>query len=458
MALLNWIKQQPASESDAPLAVPCRTGAVAAKISVFHALEEAPESSALENSPAPASQPAAVHADTLDERRILYVLETPENAPAVRKMFDTGAEDWMVVIAGGHAEAGALLQEQPFDAVICDSPSPQDCNEFLSWVATTPSNAHGFVVCDPADKAFLKNWKGNPPRLIARGTDFSLFADTLKCAFGLDTWLSSAPVRALLVHMRKLPTLPTLYARITTELSAEDPSIDAVAEIISEDPVMTAKILQFANSGYLGLSSRLTSARDAVLVLGTQRTRGIVLLASMFSRFEDTRCPGFSLPEFANHSINVARFAAQIAKAETQDHKLADTAFTAGLVHEIGRLLMAANLPDSYHQILSIATDMNQTLVQTEREVYGTDHAEFGACLLATWSQTPAIVDAVGLHQNPLRAGDREFSLLTALHVANVLDQKPGKGAVSALDLPYLESIGALKRFEEWRELCYSDR
>src|SRR2546421_171684 len=162
--------------------------------------------------------------------------------------------------------------------------------------------------------------------------------------------------------------------------------------------------------------------------------------------FEEIVCAHFSHEEFWQHSIAVGNFARVIALCETQDYRVADVAFTAGLLHDLGKLLLAANLPDLYGQIVSEAQRRALPIQQVEKEILGGNHGELGACLLGKWGLPGAILEAIAWHNCPAKSADQKFSALTAVHMANVFAHETSSTATGLLvgecDSGYLERLG----------------
>ena len=271
-------------------------------------------------------------------------------------------------------------------------------------------------------------------------------------------WTEHDSLAKLISRMQKLPTLPALYVEMQSELAKPDASIECVGALISKDPAMTAKILRLVNSAVFGLSAKVCVPAEAVIYLGVARTTSLILAAALTRDFEEIVCAHFSHEEFWQHSVAVGNFARVIALCETQDYRVADVAFTAGLLHDIGKLLLAANLPDLYGQIVSEAQRRALPIQQVEKEILGGNHGELGACLLGKWGLPGAILEAIAWHNCPAKSADQKFSALTAVHMANVFAHETSSTATGLLvgecDSGYLERLGLKAHCDFWREVC----
>jgi HD-like signal output (HDOD) protein len=167
------------------------------------------------------------------------------------------------------------------------------------------------------------------------------------------------------------------------------------------------------------------------------------------------------MEELWRHSLATGRNAQCIVRAEAADTETAAQAFTAGMLHDIGKLMLAANLPEPFRQALEQARERQVPLWEAERDILGATHADIGASLLSIWGLPVPIVEAVALHHYPARLFSKSFCPLVAVHAANIFEhqthpnaQEPGAQAV---DLEYLKDLGCGERAEGWRKLCLEE-
>jgi len=202
--------------------------------------------------------------------------------------------------------------------------------------------------------------------------------------------------------------------------------------------------------------------REAVSYLGFETTKALVLLAHTFASFDRPELAGFGLESLGEHAVLVGRLARCISRAESCGLAEMEQASAAGLLHDIGKLLLAANLPTRYGQALKLARQAQRELWEVEHEFFGTSHAELGALLLGIWGLPQSIVEAVAWHHQLPRADGMSFSPLTAVHVADVLAHECvptlTPGAQANLDRLYLFNLGLESRVEVWRQLCQEEQ
>jgi HD-like signal output (HDOD) protein len=257
--------------------------------------------------------------------------------------------------------------------------------------------------------------------------------------------------------MHTLPSLPTLYREVMQELQSPDASIEKIGQIISKDLGMLTKMLQVVNSPFYGLPRRISSATQAVALLGLETIKSLVLSMKVFSQFESSAQTFFSLDILWNHGMITGRYARMIAKGQATETRDMEDAFTAGLLHDVGLLVLATNVPDQYTETLAL---MNQGIAESEaeRQVLGATHAEVGGYLLGTWGLSDPIVEAVAFHHDPGRSAGHTFSPLAAVHIANVLEeqeQAAGMDGPSVVaDTNYLHACRLDPDMSKWEALC----
>jgi putative nucleotidyltransferase with HDIG domain len=215
-------------------------------------------------------------------------------------------------------------------------------------------------------------------------------------------------------------------------------------------------VLQLANSAFFGYAREVCSAPEAVQLLGVSLIRALVLGVHLFSAFDARPARAFSVDTIWRHSLRTALLARRIMELEGGDECLKEQAFTAGVLHDIGKLAFAAELPEPYLQTLKRARAQRCPLFQAELAAFGATHAELGACLLGLWGLPTPLVEAVAFHHQPATSADTAFSPLTAVHVADVLAQEKGRlsgeAAPYALDAAHLARIGAASHLPRWEQ------
>ncbi|MBK8166732.1 MAG: HDOD domain-containing protein [bacterium] len=243
-------------------------------------------------------------------------------------------------------------------------------------------------------------------------------------------------LREIIEATGQLPALPATTARLLALMDDQSAGAAQVLEVIGTDPALTANLLKLCNSAYYGLRREVGSVHEALVMLGN---RTVVQLAFATSLGDVLRGPlaGYRLERDAlwRHSLAVAVGAAHLAGV-AGDRSLRERAFTAGLVHDIGKLVLNGPLKAKLQQLPQ--TGSYDALRQGERDLLGFDHAEAGQALAESWNFPAALADVIGRHHDVAapRAGRgrADDALVTAVVVANLGASRAGFGAGSVCD------------------------
>lgn len=230
----------------------------------------------------------------------------------------------------------------------------------------------------------------------------------------------------MVAKARHLPPVSQAALRLVNLLGKAEVANEQVVQVLKCDNVLTAKLLRACNSPALGLSEPIASLDQAVLLLGHSQILHMVLNLT-FSSTMAVALPGYAVQanELWNHSLITATAAELVAKQMPRWEADGSVAFTVGLLHDIGKLVMNESLtPDNQNKIRQLVSDCSRSRVEAEREVTGTDHAEVGACLLYVWRLPDLITEAVGNHHQP--AVHPELRLSSLVHLANFLAHLAG--------------------------------
>jgi HD-like signal output (HDOD) protein len=270
--------------------------------------------------------------------------------------------------------------------------------------------------------------------------------------------LQDPALRRLVASLKQLPSLPSLYRELIQELRSPEASLQRIGRLIAQDPGMSAKVLQIANSLLCGFAEPIANPAHAAVCLGLDLLTGLVLLGGLFAQFEGSRLTFFCLDVLWRHSLATAQLARAIAREEEARPSVCDQASSAGLLHDVGTLVLATRLPERYSEALALAEGQGLCEWEAERQVLGTTHADLGAYLLSLWGIDHAIVEAVLWHHEPARGVTGQGGLvLVATHVADALDYdaRGGVGAHSPgiLDEDALEQLGFSDRLPHWLAL-----
>ena len=216
----------------------------------------------------------------------------------------------------------------------------------------------------------------------------------------------------------KLISLPEVYLRLKELLAQPDYSMADVAAIIGQDPALTARLLRLVNSPYFGLVAKIETVFRAVNMLGTKQVHDLALATSVASSFAGMPSEVMDMPKFWRRSVFCGLVSRGLGKvAEVED---CERLFVAGLLRDIGHLVMYQTMPEPCRQAMLAAEQREQPLYLAERELIGIDYARVGGVLLRQWQLPGSLREAAEFHVEPRRA--LEFRVETYLvHLADLL-------------------------------------
>lgn len=230
--------------------------------------------------------------------------------------------------------------------------------------------------------------------------------------------LSRQEIRArALKCLQRLPEFSTMIGQVLLRLSHPDCEVREVAEMIERDPVLAGQVLRVANSGLYGRLRRISDIRHAITMVGLNTIRRHSLaytLAKLFGRQKTAAM--FSPAAFNAHSTATGLLADLMGSRLPVPES--DFLFSAGLLHDLGRLLLAISIPKEYDDCMSVAAINRTPVLECEREILGVDHVELSILGLETWEMPDALVHAVAYHhrsEEDPKAGPRVVAMSAVL-------------------------------------------
>lgn len=389
------------------------------------------------------------------KKRILFVDDDPRLVHAYALALQNQSDRWEVRSATSAIQALELSDRAAFDIVVADMRMPGMTGvDLISEIRKRHPQTSRVILSGVRDQEEIARCLGATHQFIPKPVDLETLRETVTRICSLDAFLMDDNLRALVGQFEALPSFPALYVEVVNELAAAEPSIERIAEIVAQDPGMTAKMLQLVNSAMFGLARRISDPAEIVQFLGTGTVRSLVLSVHVFSCF-DHAAKGFSIEEFWRHSLRSAALARMICQQVGVESAVAEDAYLAGMLHDVGALMLASRRPEPYEQAAHLAAQRKAPLHEVETEIFGATHAGVGAYLLGLWGLPAPIVEAVAFHHTPNRSEPRLFGPLAAVHAADVLENELALDGPSethlGLDESYLAEIGLLGEVEGWR-------
>ncbi len=404
-------------------------------------------------------------------KTVLFVDDEPNVLNGLRRTLHAMEKEWEMVFCDNPLQAIEwITQGRHFDVVISDMQMPaMHGSEFLGRVMALDPLTVRLALSGHTDANNLMRSNVVAHQFLSKPADPRKLVSLVKRACVLRDRLSSATLSQKLLMVGGVPSVPRVYEHILEEIQSSDPSVPRVAPWIEKDVGLTSKVLQLVNSAFMGLKNHVSDIRQACTLLGLEHLRVLVLMAEIFSMAQDTPLRRYlNLDALWARSMQIAEYAGKIATELTSERIQISDAYTAGLLHEIGQIILAQRLPDEFGKAFEYAETHKVSLFDAEKELFGSTHATISGYLLELWGLPDPIVEAVTYYDFPSGLPEASYDLgedesgiaLVALHVAAYLassETSPMKTTMPVeIDSSYLESRGLMKHMERWYDLCLS--
>lgn len=351
---------------------------------------------------------------------VIFVDDEENVLAAIRRMLRSKRSQWDMEFAESGQKALTLFENTKFDVIVSDIRMPgMDGAELLNKVRELYPKVVRIALSGQVDLNEVIRSIRAVHQYISKPCEADELVEKVEGAIKAREILTNQKMQSLVTEIDALPVIPKVFQSIQDELRLEEPSIEKVAEFISMDVGLVAKILKLVNSPYFGLPSYIDSIFQAITMLGLETIKALILSSHLFSMYDEKQLPHFSLSLLWEHSFRVSNIARLIAQCEELDKEVVNQARMAGLLHDVGKLILANHFPERYKQVLAIVAEKETTISACEMEVFGTTHAHLGAYLMGLWGMSPVVVYGIG-HHHQYEAYDLSAPMLVA--VANAID------------------------------------
>ncbi|HEY9077294.1 MAG TPA: response regulator [Anaerolineaceae bacterium] len=356
-------------------------------------------------------------------KSILFVDDDLEMILSTRRLLYALHRDWQVVFSNSGADALARLSEKNFDVIISDIRMPGISGiELLDQVRKRFPHMVRIALSGHSDRETSLKASGLAHQYLAKPSPAETIIAAIECALSAGSLIVDDNIRQVIGKLKTIPSQPKVYMDLVNELKNPDSSLACVGEIISKDASMSAKVLQLVNSAFFGLPQKVVDPTQAATFLGVETIRDLVLGIGIFAQFDQRKLSGLSISNLWNHSLRSSTLAKAIAIHFGMDKKICNSAMVAGLLHDIGKLVLADNFPQQYQVAHQSWLAGDQPFEVYEYQIFKATHAQIGAYLLSLWGLPGTVSRTVGWHHNPSGVSDSDRSVMLCVHAANVLD------------------------------------
>lgn len=383
--------------------------------------------------------------------RVLFVDDEPLVLSALRRSLERRKVPWDTTFAVGPVQARAILEKAPFDVVVSDLVMPEeDGARFLAWVQSLRPDTIRIMLTGGGPSVLRATAVAH--QVLPKPTEAAELENVISRAYALRDAIRPEVIRQAIGDVEALPAAPRTYAALVAKLNEPMSTPEDFARIVERDPAVSAKLLQIVNSAFFGAPTKMANVKGAVVFLGVNTLRQLVLSIEAFRGMTPDRAR--QVEALHRHSLLVG----SIARAIVDDRDRAEDAFTAGILHDVGLLVLMTKVQGYVGRMLVNASD-GKPVHTAERALLGLDHGEVGGYLLGLWGLPYPVVEAVACHHNPSRVTQVSFDVVAAVHVADQLAHEVApplfdRPEQSPLDEAYVDRLGQKHNLARWRNLA----
>jgi len=330
--------------------------------------------------------------------KILFVDDEPRVLEGLERSLDVlNDDDWQLEFVDSGVAAITKLGSSEFDAIVTDMRMPGIDGATVLERATeiAPRAARIVLSAEMKDESATRAL-AHAHQILGKPCKPELMMEVLRSSTRFRALLEGDGLRQAVIAIDRLPAIPTTYREIEAELARPSVSPHTLARIVAADPGLTARMVQVANSPYFGGGRRIDDLRQVIARLGVQMISALSL-AAVFDR-QDADSQELDLREIADRALRTAAIAGRLGGRDSGH------AYLAGMLADVGRIVLAITRPDQFDRATESAREEGADALEIERTVCGVGHADVGAYLLALWGLPGGVVDAVAQHHCELAA------------------------------------------------------
>lgn len=338
-------------------------------------------------------------------KRILFVDDDSNILDGLRRSLRSLRSEFEMEFAASGPEAIAILLKTRCDVIVTDMRMPDMSGAaLLAEVANRYPQMIRIILSGTWDRDLRMKAVMTAHQYLSKPCDPKTLRATIGRTFALGDVRLQPAIKECLMRVVSLPSAPLIYQQFTQAIRSSDVSARQIGTIIAKDPAMTAKILQLANSAFFGTCLRTANPVEAAVYLEVDTIRALAQSGSVFWVFDGPLSTQSRIAALQEHSMSAALTGAAVAGAMSALQLVFDEAMVAGLLHDLGKLVLAVHFPTEYDRVLATASASEPEQLEAELAVFGNTHAEIGGYLLSLWGLPDSIVKAVTFHHCPAQS------------------------------------------------------
>lgn len=387
---------------------------------------------------------------------ILFVDDEVRIIRGIRRMMFDMRSDWEMYFVTSGQEALEIFEREHIDVIVSDMRMPgMDGGELLYKVMEISPETIRIILSGFSEQESTLRTVKVAQQFVSKPTNGETLISTVQRSLDLRKLLKNENLERVIAGTENIFSNSKVHTDIIKELQKPDCSMAKLADLVAQDVVIIANILKMVNSAFFGLPKEIINIRQAVSYLGINTILALFLHSELFPKGNMKNDKFFSINAFNEHSIKVAAFSKEIYISATGDSNSADDVVIAGILHDIGKLLLLT-IPGYYKKETDEGTVKIYRKPKNEYAALNLSHAEVGAYLLGLWGFKDNVIEAVAYHHNPSKMfSKKDFNIVSAVHIAEALIMNSNnlsyEDGENNLDVEYIKEIGVEDEIEKWQ-------
>jgi HD-like signal output (HDOD) protein len=386
---------------------------------------------------------------------ILFVDSDPNQLQSLKRTLRNHKHRWQIHYCENATCALELLQTQPIDIVVSETQlDGMEGPSLLKEIQSKHPNTTRLLFSGQALRTPAQEIVQHAHQFIAKPCDPETLVNTLEQVLQLRSLLNNQAMAEMINSLGTLPSLPASYRKMIDALQSENTSLADIGKIVAEDLSMSTKLLQMVNSAFFGLPQQIASPQHAVTLLGIETVTNLALGAGIFSQLDQALIDEFKLEPLWQHSQAVSGLVRQLGMALRLKRQELEIPVMAGMLHDLGKLLLAAQNSEEYRRIVAQSNEEQIPLFEAEADALWCHHAGIGAYLMGLWGLPFTAVEAVAHHHSHANQSLQHTSALLVYGANQLIHGLSKDQDKQYYDLQPLEDLLGAEEFERWLSIA----
>lgn len=357
-----------------------------------------------------------------DRTKILFVDDEINILNGLKRSLHSMSQEWDMSFTDSARNAMNILSEDEYDIVVTDMRMPELSGlDLLKYVYLNYPKMVRIILSGHTDRSIIMKTIGLAHQFFTKPSNSDDLIDALKKIIYIRSYLNNTEILKILSLLKSIPVMPVIYNELIALMNDEEVSLKKVGDLISKDIGLSTKILQLVNSSFFAVMRHVSDIHQAINLLGMEIIKDMLLSFQVFTQVDKNLVKDFHLSELWTHSLATAYIAKSIAKDLNLSIEIAEMSFIAGILHDVGKLILVTEFSNEYHQVIDLNKNQKMGVIEAENKILGISHNVIVAYLASIWGFSQSVIEATFLHHNPGMISTTNITITTCIHLADYI-------------------------------------